>query len=99
MPPGRYEEVMRRDFHRCQFSARGWPTDVRCSGELVVHHILPRGMGGSSDPAIHDLDNLVVLCGGVTGRDGHHGLVEDERGLAYEFGLLRRRERRPLGRS
>ena len=29
---------------------------------LDVHHIKSRGMGGSSDLAIHSPDNLITLC-------------------------------------
>jgi hypothetical protein len=82
---------MQRDAGLCQARARGWTSGTRCDGAVIVHHIRPRGSGGSADPTIHDLDNLVVLCGGVTGRDGHHGEVHDHPSLSYECGLLARR--------
>ena len=64
MPAGRYAEVLARD-QTCQASAYGLPVDGRHDGgmpHLIVHHRKPKGSGGSSDPAIHDADNLVVLC-------------------------------------
>lgn len=91
MPSGRFEQAMYRDGGECQAQAWGFPTKTPCRGKLIVHHRKLRGMGGTPDPSIHDLDNLVVLCGGVTGRDGHHGEVHDQPALAYECGLLLRR--------
>ena len=29
---------------------------------LDVHHVRSKGMGGSSNPAIHHPDNLITLC-------------------------------------
>ena len=82
MPEGRWEEVLDRDGD-CQGPRRGAPE--RCGGKMEVHHLLPRGMGGTSDPAIHDLDNLMLLC------SVHHAWVESHRAEAYELGLLKRR--------
>ena len=31
-------------------------------GIIEVHHIQNKGMGGSSNPAIHHPDNLITLC-------------------------------------
>lgn len=73
----------------CQAAAYGYTTP--CDGRLIVHHKRLRGMGGTSDPSIHDLDNLAVLCGGPTGRDGHHGEVHDNPARSYDSGLLVRR--------
>jgi len=42
--------VLERDNHRCRVCGRG--------GSNQVHHILPRGAGGSDDPS-----NLITLCG------------------------------------
>jgi hypothetical protein len=89
MPAERWQETMARDRYQCQASAYG--LGGACTGALIVHHKKLRGMGGTSDPSIHDLENLVVLCGGVTGRDGHHGMVHDHPREAYELGLLIRR--------
>ena len=91
MPEGRYDEAMSRSGWRCQMADTEFPTETPCSGALIVHHRKLKGMGGTSDPAIHDLDNLFVLCGGITGRDAHHGEVHDNPRLSYEFGLLIRR--------
>lgn len=89
MPGGRWEEAMMRAGYKCEGSAYGLRST--CTGALIVHHKKTRGMGGTSDPSIHDLDNLAVLCGGVTGRDGHHGEVHDHPRKSYELGLLIRR--------
>lgn len=43
-------QIMRRDGYRCQ-AACG------CTVPLSVHHIIPRDVGGSDDPA-----NLITLC-------------------------------------
>lgn len=91
MPDGRYAEVMERDGFRCQASVYGFGSTVPCDGGLVVHHRRMRGAGGSADPTINDADNLVVLCGGPTGRDGHHGEVHDFPLRSYDCGLLVRR--------
>lgn len=54
-----------------------------------AHHRKPRGMGGTSDPRIGNIANLLVLCGsGVT---GCHGWVESHRAIAEHFGYLIRR--------
>lgn len=67
------------DDHRCQANLYGVMTvcDFSPTGELEVHHRLPRGRGGRND-----LDNLVTLC------PGHHRWVETERAAAKERGLL-----------
>lgn len=83
MPAGRYDEVIARDQY-CQASAYG--LSFSCSGGPEVHHRMPRGMGGTTNPAIHDLDNLVLLC------QGHHQWVESNRAMAYDLGLLVRRQ-------
>jgi hypothetical protein len=87
MPPGRWDEVMYRDNYKCQATRHGFPTSSSCTGRPIVHHKQARGMGGTTDPTIHDLDNLVTLCGGVTGRDGHHGEVHDNPATARACGL------------
>ncbi|MFI6510040.1 HNH endonuclease [Streptosporangium sp. NPDC050855] len=40
-----------------------------------IHHRRNRGMGGSSDPRINDVTNLVVACG--DGTSGCHGLLTE----------------------
>ena len=87
LPPETYEAVMARDMW-CQAHAYGFGSVKACSGNLIVHHMKVKGMGGSADPAINEPENLVVLCGGVTGRDGHHGEVHDNPARSYECGLL-----------
>lgn len=54
-----------------------------------IHHRKPRGMGGTSDPAINALPNLVFVCGDC------HREIESHRSDAYESGWLVRRWRDP----
>jgi hypothetical protein len=84
-PPGRWEEAMDRAGYGCEVYNYDFPSETRCARQLVVHHRKPRGMGGTFDPAIHDLDNLVVLC------DAHHVEVHHRPEWSYASGLLIRR--------
>lgn len=75
--------VLRRDGYRC----------LRCFESVMfttgsIHHRKPRGMGGSRDPRINDLRNLVTLCG--SGTTGCHGHIEANRAEAYADGWLLR---------
>ena len=73
----------------CQAQAYGLGSAVPCDGALIVHHRRTKGIGGSSDRSLNDPENLVVLCGGLTGSDGHHGEVHrNVGGVSYECGLL-----------
>jgi 5-methylcytosine-specific restriction protein A len=80
---------VRDDIHArdkcCQAHVHGFGLDVRCGGGLQIHHKLPRGMGGTSDPTINDPANLVLLC------QTHHAQVESNRSEAYAADLLTRR--------
>lgn len=91
MPADRWNQAMNRAGWQCEADTYGLGSSAACTGSLIVHHRKLRGMGGTSDPSIHDLQNLAVLCGGVTGRDGHHGEVHDHPARSYECGLLIRR--------
>ena len=91
MPPGRADEA---------YEAAGWACEASryglggvCAGRAVIHHRRPRGQGGTSDPTIHDLDNLAVLC------DSHHLLVHDRPSESYANGLLIRRAGLPINRK
>lgn len=57
-----------------------------------AHHRKPRGMGGTSDLAVANIANCLILCG--TGTTGCHGWVESWRAIAEDFGYLIRREAR-----
>ena len=81
MPEGRWNDTMARDYFSCQASAHAFGHGP-CAGRLVVHHRRPRGMGGSSDPEIHALENLVVLC------EGHHREVHAHPDDARACGLI-----------
>lgn len=66
----------------------------RRSGSHLVsrHHRQARGMGGTTDPAIHSLANLLLICG--HGTAGCHGWIEHHGGGpsagldAYRLGYL-----------
>lgn len=68
-----------------------------CRAQLAegwnVHHRLPKGMGGSTDPDRHCPSRLLALCG--TGTTGCHGDVESHRAWAREHGYLVRRGQDP----
>lgn len=53
------------------------------------HHRQPRGAGGSSDPAINQPPNLILLC------SRHHRDVESWRTNAERYGYLVRRPKSP----
>jgi hypothetical protein len=79
--------VLDRDGHAC----------VRCGKALrgdrgldwSLQHRKPRGMGGTSDPAINAASNLLSVCG--SGTTGCHGYMESERTEAEDKGWLIRR--------
>lgn len=62
----------------------------RCgkAGEQI-HHRLPRGAGGTSDPEINSPSNLIVLCSTC------HAWIESNRSASYDLGLLVRRGQNP----
>ena len=84
MPADRWDQAMTAAGHRCLASSYQFGSTKPCTGRLVVHHRKPRGMGGTPDPGIHDLDNLAVLC------DGHHLEVH-----SYPARVLRLRTTHP----
>lgn len=51
-----------------------------------IHHRKPRRMGGTRDPEINSLSNLMLLCGSGTG--GCHGMVEKARQESRDLGFL-----------
>lgn len=51
-----------------------------CWGRLTVHHVVPRGMGGTKN----DTSELVTACA------GHHDYIELNREWARARGFLRR---------
>jgi hypothetical protein len=65
-----------------------------CCGQNVtyipysIHHRKPRQMGGTNDPRINGMANLLTLCG--TGTTGCHGYIESHRDEARETGYLLR---------
>lgn len=63
--------------------------EICCHQGEQIHHRKPRGLGGSSDPAINLPSNLALLCHRC------HGTVESRRELAYRHGWLVHREHNP----
>lgn len=64
---------------------------LRCGVNLIgrrysIHHRFPRRMGGTRDPRINDVRNLVLLCG--DGTRGCHGWIESNRLTALRQGWL-----------
>ena len=73
--------VFERALYKCE-RCGGGPDTFGWS----VHHRVPRGMGGSKNPMLHETANLILLCGsGVT---GCHGWVESNRDQAKKTGFL-----------
>ena len=73
--------VLARALYKCERCSRdflGYP--------VSVHHRRPRMMGGSKNEMLHEMANLIVLCG--TGTSGCHGWVESNRAKARELGYL-----------
>lgn len=71
---------------------RGDLVRLRDSNKVSRHHRLARHMGGTGNPAIHSLANLLLTCGhGTIGCHGfmeHHAMTASQTGLAYDMGLL-----------
>lgn len=78
------EVVIHRDRGQCGWCAER-PDGERGEG-WSIHHRLPRGMGGTRRDDVNSPANLVILCG--TGASGCHGIVESQRGTAYDLGFL-----------
>jgi hypothetical protein len=57
-------QIRKRDNFTCQRCGKNGPND---GGELHVHHIRPRGIGGSNDPS-----NLITLCSDCHSVQPHH---------------------------
>jgi len=70
-------QVFARDGYRCQ--AASLFLDVRCFGNLTVHHLTKASQGGTYTP-----DNLVTLCA------RHNDLIEERPTIATALGLVRR---------
>lgn len=67
-PDSVYASAVNRDIPWC----------VRCGVDTQAtggsrHHRIPRGMGGTSNPAVHTVANIILLCG--TGTTKCHGWV------------------------
>ncbi|WP_300733750.1 hypothetical protein [Pseudomonas sp.] len=84
--PGEVVRLMwGRAFASCESCGRGLVWERR-GWQWSAHHRDPRGMGGSSDPALGAASNGLILCG--HGTSGCHGLVESRRAAALAAGLL-----------
>lgn len=58
------------------------------TGQYSQHHRLPRGMGGTKNPAANSPSNLVLLCGSATTPEGCHTSVEKFREAAVRTGWI-----------
>lgn len=78
-----------RSGERCEVCGERFVPGVH---EPSIHHRQPRGMGGTSDPGVHDLPRLVLAGAGfsrrLAGVIGCHGLVESQREWARSRHLL-----------
>ena len=74
-----------REGEQCFYCRRGLLWQERGFG-WSAHHRKPRGRGGTSNPAIGQASNCLILCG--SGTSGCHGWVEKNRATALEYGLL-----------
>lgn len=77
-----------RDKERC-FRCQKWLRWEQRGTGWSMHHRLPRGMGGSSDPVVNGAANAVTLCG--SGTTGCHGWIEQHRAIAEDHGYIVRR--------
>lgn len=84
-------EIAKRDLWSCVCCGVGVQGDRGVSWS--IHHRIPRGMGGTTDPRLNSPANLVLLCG--SGTTGCHGSVEHYRDKARERGLLLWRSQDP----
>ena len=82
------QAVLERDEGRCVVTGE-YLVDVDTGnpfGQFSVHHRTPRGMGGSKDPKIASVSNLLLLSG--TGTTGAHGKIESNRSWAVDEGFI-----------
>lgn len=77
-------DVLARDDHSCVCC--GTPVRGDRGVDWSIGHRKPRGLGGSSDPAINRPSNLITLAG--SGTTGCHGAMESNRAWALEHGYL-----------
>jgi hypothetical protein len=81
MNPELRRSVLARDGHTCRVAGLA---PGPCDGRVRLHHRQPRGRGGP-DTA----ENLIAVCGGATGSEGHHGWIHrDLDGVSTRLGLL-----------
>lgn len=83
--PRRYTgpDFWTRETARLRFAGRC----CRCGKDgWTIQHRLPRSLGGTKDPAINALSNLLWVCG--DGVQGCHGHMESHRTEAYAMGWL-----------
>lgn len=74
-----------REGERCFYCRRPLRWEGR-GMEWSAHHRKPRGRGGTSDTRVASITNCLILCG--SGTTGCHGLIEKNRLVATELGLL-----------
>lgn len=74
-----------RDGEACFLCRRTLRWEDRGQG-WSAHHRIPRGRGGTSNPAIGSAANCLILCG--SGTTGCHGWAEHNRARAISSGIL-----------
>ena len=83
IPPHVKEIVDLRANGFCEFCCR----PIGEIGWFSRQHRIPRGAGGSRDPKVNSVSNLIVLCGSATS-SGCHLRAESQRHWAKQVGLL-----------
>jgi hypothetical protein len=68
-PKAVYQEVQARAQGRCEACKKA--PDWR---GLMMHHKKHRGMGGTRDPEVHSVSNIVAICGRCHSLE--HGIKE-----------------------
>lgn len=76
MDPRLRQEVFDRAKGRCIRCGK------RCDVDGVVHHLKPKGMGGSKDPRAHAITNLALA------HDACHKEIHSRVKESYEHGWL-----------
>lgn len=83
--PDVVEAALERAQHSCEIN--GCRLEGMRGHGWSLQHRMPRGRGGTRDPRINRLSNVLVVCGSGTG--GCHGLIENQlRAAAYEVRWL-----------
>lgn len=83
--PATVRKIWERCLAACERCGRGLDRSRR-GYQWSIHHRQPRGMGGSSDPALGEASNGLAVCG--HGTAGCHGRIEANRPEAIAAGYI-----------